>query len=167
MDGAASRQAAQALLRLMCWNDSASASDPDQLLVTTWPEKVQQHFDITRAARNDTLNNVLQAPYNKLLNTLSPVDTGFMVIPNFQEINSSYSTNSATSYLPGKSACLCAGAHAREGFLREVQTHGCRLSPAWTHGWRRSHWYRLAPSLSVSPINCLSSTGLAQCQCRP
>ena len=41
-----------------------------------------------QAAGNDALENVLHAPYNKLLNTLFPVDTDFTVIPNFREINS-------------------------------------------------------------------------------
>ncbi|KAG1852712.1 hypothetical protein F4604DRAFT_1591898 [Suillus subluteus] len=53
-----------------------------------WPEKVQRQFDIAQAAGNDALENVMHAPYNKLLNTLFPVDTDFTVIPNFQEINS-------------------------------------------------------------------------------
>ncbi|KAF8556302.1 hypothetical protein OG21DRAFT_1483220 [Imleria badia] len=53
-----------------------------------WPVKVQRQFDIAQAAGNDALENVLHAPYNKLLNTLFPVDTDFTVIPNFQEINS-------------------------------------------------------------------------------
>ncbi|KAF8492422.1 hypothetical protein F5888DRAFT_1619057 [Russula emetica] len=53
-----------------------------------WPAKVQRQFDIAQAAGNDTLENVLHVPYNKLLNTLFPVDTDFTVIPNFQEINS-------------------------------------------------------------------------------
>lgn len=57
---------------------------------TMWPVKVQQQFDIAQAAGNDALDseNVFLAPYNKLLNTLFPVDTDFTVIPNFQEINS-------------------------------------------------------------------------------
>jgi hypothetical protein len=58
------------------------------LLTTMWPVKVQRQFDIAQAAGNDVLENVLHAPYNKLLNTLFPVDTDFTVIPNFQEINS-------------------------------------------------------------------------------
>ena len=53
-----------------------------------WPVKVQRQFDIAQAAGSDALENVLHAPYNKLLNTLFPVDTDFTVIPNFQEINS-------------------------------------------------------------------------------
>ncbi|KAN0097960.1 hypothetical protein V8E55_002406 [Tylopilus felleus] len=53
-----------------------------------WPVKVQRRFEIAQAAGNDALENVLHAPYNKLLNTLFPVDTDFTVIPNFQEINS-------------------------------------------------------------------------------
>ncbi|KAG2338854.1 hypothetical protein BDR05DRAFT_939900 [Suillus weaverae] len=53
-----------------------------------WPVKVQRQFDIAQAAGNDALENVLHAPYNKLLNTLLPVYTDFTVIPNFQEINS-------------------------------------------------------------------------------
>ena len=53
-----------------------------------WPVKVQRQFEIAQAAGNDALENVLHAPYNKLLNTLFPVDTDFTVIPNFQEINS-------------------------------------------------------------------------------
>jgi len=53
-----------------------------------WPEKVQRQFEIAQSAGNDVLENVLHAPYNKLLNTLFPVDTDFTVIPNFQEINS-------------------------------------------------------------------------------
>jgi hypothetical protein len=53
-----------------------------------WPVKVQRQFDIAQAAGNDALENVLHAPYNKLLNTLFPVDTDFTVIPNFQEIDS-------------------------------------------------------------------------------
>ena len=52
-----------------------------------WPVKVQRQFDIA-AAGNNALENVLHAPYNKLLNTLFPVDTDFTVIPNFQETNS-------------------------------------------------------------------------------
>jgi len=51
-----------------------------------WPVKVQRQFDIAQAAGNNALENVLHAPYNKLLNTLFPVDTDFTVIPNFQEI---------------------------------------------------------------------------------
>ncbi|TDL14991.1 hypothetical protein BD410DRAFT_778501 [Rickenella mellea] len=58
-----------------------------------WPEKVQRQFDIAQAAGNDALENVLHAPYNKLLNTLFPVDTDFTVIPNFQEINSNRSAD--------------------------------------------------------------------------
>ena len=58
------------------------------LLTTMWPVKVLQQFDIALLAGNDALENVLHAPYNKLLNTLFPVDTDFTVIPNFQEINS-------------------------------------------------------------------------------
>jgi len=50
--------------------------------------KVQRQFDIAQAAGNDALENVFHAPYNKLLNTLFPVDTDFTVIPNFQEISS-------------------------------------------------------------------------------
>ena len=53
-----------------------------------WPAKVQRQIDIAQAAGNDALENLLHAPYNKLLNTLFPVDTDFTVIPNFQEINS-------------------------------------------------------------------------------
>ncbi|KAG1860405.1 hypothetical protein F4604DRAFT_1930330 [Suillus subluteus] len=53
-----------------------------------WPVKVQRQFDIAQAAGTDALENVMHAPYNKLLNTLFPVDTDFTVIPNFQEINS-------------------------------------------------------------------------------
>ena len=53
-----------------------------------WPVKVQRQFEIAQAAGNDALENVLHAPYNKLLNTLFPVDTDFTVIPNFREINS-------------------------------------------------------------------------------
>jgi hypothetical protein len=52
-----------------------------------WPVKVQRQFDIAQAG-NDALENVMHAPYNKLLNTLFPVDTDFTVSPNFQEINS-------------------------------------------------------------------------------
>ena len=52
-----------------------------------WPVKVQRQFDIAQAG-NDVLENVFHAPYNKLLNTLFPVDTDFTVIPNVQEINS-------------------------------------------------------------------------------
>ena len=52
-----------------------------------WPVKVQRQFEIAQAAGNDALENVLHAPYNKLLNTLFPVDTDFTVIPNFQEIS--------------------------------------------------------------------------------
>ena len=51
-----------------------------------WPVKVQRQFEIARTAGNDALGNVLHAPYNKLLNTLFPVDTDFVVIPNFQEV---------------------------------------------------------------------------------
>ena len=61
-----------------------------------WPVKVQRQFEIAQAAGNDALENVLHAPYNKLLNTLFPVDTDFTVIPNFQEINS---TKGADYYL--------------------------------------------------------------------
>ena len=53
-----------------------------------WPVQVQRQFEIAQAAGNDALENVLHAPYNKLLNTLFPVDTDFTVIPNFQEIDS-------------------------------------------------------------------------------
>ena len=53
-----------------------------------WPVKVLRQFEIAQTAGNDALENVLHAPYNKLLNTLFPVDTDFTVIPNFQEINS-------------------------------------------------------------------------------
>ncbi|KAH9995431.1 hypothetical protein BJV74DRAFT_830039 [Russula compacta] len=55
-----------------------------------WPVKVQRQrqLDIALAAGYDALENVLHAPYNKLLNTLCPVDTDFTVITNFQEINS-------------------------------------------------------------------------------
>lgn len=56
---------------------------------------MQRQFDIAKAG-NDALENVLHAPYNKLLNTLFPVDTDFTVIPNFQEINS---TKGASDYL--------------------------------------------------------------------
>ena len=56
-------------------------------LTTMWPVKVQRQFDIARAAGNNALENVLHAPYNKLLNTLFPADTDFTVVPNFQEIN--------------------------------------------------------------------------------
>jgi hypothetical protein len=58
-----------------------------------WPVKVQRQFDIAQAIGNDALENVLHAPYNKLLNTLFPVDTDFTVIPNFQEINSTKGTD--------------------------------------------------------------------------
>ncbi|KAG2035015.1 hypothetical protein BDR03DRAFT_1093411 [Suillus americanus] len=54
---------------------------------------VQRQFDIAKAGNDE---NVLHAPYNKLLNTLFPVDTDFTVIPNFQEINS---TKGASDYL--------------------------------------------------------------------
>ena len=57
-----------------------------------WPLQVQRQFDIARAVGNDFLENVLHAPYNKLLNTLFPVDTAFTVIPNYQEINTSKGT---------------------------------------------------------------------------
>ena len=53
-----------------------------------WPVKVQRQFDIAQTAGNDGLENAFHAPYNKLLNTLFPVDTDFMVVPNFQEISS-------------------------------------------------------------------------------
>ena len=49
-----------------------------------WPAKVQRQCDIAQAAGIDALENVLHAAYNKLLNTLFPVDTDFTVIPNFQ-----------------------------------------------------------------------------------
>jgi hypothetical protein len=67
---------------------SFSSTSHTSLLTTMWPVKVQRQFDIAQAAGNDALENVLHAPYNKLLNTLFPVDTDFTVIPNFQEINS-------------------------------------------------------------------------------
>jgi hypothetical protein len=67
------------------------SSEP--LLTTMWPVKVQRQFDIAQAAGNDALENVLHAPYNKLLNTLFPVDTDFTVIPNCQEINSTKGTD--------------------------------------------------------------------------
>ena len=51
-----------------------------------WPATVQRQFEIAQAVGNDALENVWHAPYNKLLNTLFPVDTDFTVIPNFQEI---------------------------------------------------------------------------------
>ncbi|KAK7016518.1 hypothetical protein R3P38DRAFT_3321037 [Favolaschia claudopus] len=57
-----------------------------------WPEKVQRQFEIAQAG-NSALENVLHAPYNKLLNTLFPVDTDFTVIPNFQEISSTKSAD--------------------------------------------------------------------------
>ena len=60
-----------------------------------WPVKVQRQFDIAQAG-NDVLVNVLHGPYNKLLNTLFPVDTDFTVIPNFQEIINS--TKGAADY---------------------------------------------------------------------
>ena len=62
-----------------------------------WPVPVQRQFDIAQAAGNDALENVLHAPYNKLLNTLFPVDTAFTVIPNFQKTISS--TNLGVDYL--------------------------------------------------------------------
>ena len=43
--------------------------------------------------KSDALDNVLHGPYNKPLNTLFPVDTDFMVIPNFQKINSTKGTD--------------------------------------------------------------------------
>ena len=54
---------------------------------TMWPVKVQRQFKIAWTAGNDALGNVLHVPYNKLLNTLFPVDTDFVVIPNFQEVS--------------------------------------------------------------------------------
>ncbi|KAK7024010.1 hypothetical protein R3P38DRAFT_3317125 [Favolaschia claudopus] len=57
-----------------------------------WSEKVQRQFDIAQAG-NDLVENVMHAPYNKLLNTLFPVDTDFAVIPNFQQINSTKSAD--------------------------------------------------------------------------
>ena len=60
-----------------------------------WPVKVQRQFDIAQAG-NDVLENVFHGPYNKLLNTLFPVDTDFTVIPNFQEIINS--TNGVADY---------------------------------------------------------------------
>ncbi|KAG1843373.1 hypothetical protein DFJ58DRAFT_844361 [Suillus subalutaceus] len=62
-----------------------------------WPEKVQRQFDIAQAAGNDALENVMHAPYNKLLNTLHAVR-------NFL----------------GKSACLCAAAQTGEGIFGEI-----------------------------------------------
>ena len=54
-----------------------------------WPATVQRQFEIAQALGKDPLENALHAPYNKLLNTLFPVDTDFTVIPNFEEIYSS------------------------------------------------------------------------------
>lgn len=54
-----------------------------------WPAKVRRQFDIAQKDGNNVLENVLHAPYNKLLNTLFPVDTDFTVIPNFQQVYSS------------------------------------------------------------------------------
>ena len=71
------------------------------LWVWGWPscgQKVQRQFDIAQAAGNDVLENVLLAPYNKLLNTLFPVDTDFTVIPNFQEINSTKGADSLMTF---------------------------------------------------------------------
>ena len=56
-------------------------------IATMWPLQVQRQFDIAQAVGSDFLENAFHAPYNKLLNTLFPVDTAFTVIPNFQEIN--------------------------------------------------------------------------------
>ena len=53
-----------------------------------WPATVQRQFEIAQGVGNDALENVWHAPYNKLLNTLFPVDTDFTVIPNFQKIYS-------------------------------------------------------------------------------
>ena len=53
-----------------------------------WPATVQRQFEIAQGVGNDALENVWHAPYNKLLNTLFPVDTDFTVIPNSQKIYS-------------------------------------------------------------------------------
>jgi hypothetical protein len=63
-----------------------------------WPAKVLRQFDIAQAAGNNAVDNVLHAPYNKLLNTLFPVDTDFTVIPNFQEIHSSKGTDCLVTF---------------------------------------------------------------------
>ena len=57
-----------------------------------WPADILRQFDIAHAV-DPELENVWHAPYNKLLNTLFPVDTAFTVIPNFQEIGSTKSVD--------------------------------------------------------------------------
>lgn len=52
-----------------------------------WPEKVQRQFEISQTAGNDDSESAFHASYNKLFNTLFPVDTDFMVSPNCEEIN--------------------------------------------------------------------------------
>ena len=45
-----------------------------------WPEKVLRQF--ATVPPNPT-ESEFQAPYNKLLNTLFPVDSGFVVVPQY------------------------------------------------------------------------------------
>jgi hypothetical protein len=58
------------------------------LQTTMWPAKVQRQFEIALKDGNNSLENVLHGPYNKLLYTMFPPDTDFTVHPNFQEMNS-------------------------------------------------------------------------------
>jgi hypothetical protein len=55
---------------------------------TMWPAKVQRQFEIALKEGNDSFENVLHGPYNKLLYAMFPPDTDFTVHPNLQEINS-------------------------------------------------------------------------------
>jgi hypothetical protein len=52
--------------------------------VKMWPVTVKQQFDIAKAEGIDALGNVWNGPYNALLSTLFPIDTAFLVYPNFK-----------------------------------------------------------------------------------
>jgi hypothetical protein len=133
-----------------------------------WPVKVQRQFDIAQAAGNDALENVLHAPYNKLLNTLFPVDTDFTVIPNFQEIHSTKGADYLVTFeifLENRPVFVLELKREKDFSVRskrmaaDDQLRG-RLGDLIGNAFPHLFWYLQF----IIYYRCLSSTRLARCQ---
>jgi hypothetical protein len=59
-----------------------------------WPSKISRAF----ATETSVLENQYYGPYNKLLHTLFPVDTDFMVSPNYLPANVDGTSNFFISF---------------------------------------------------------------------
>jgi hypothetical protein len=135
-----------------------------------WPEKVQRQFDIARATGNasDILDNVLHAPYNKLLNTLFPVDTDFTVIPNFQEINSTNGVDYLVTFeifWENRPVFVLGLKREKDFSVRSKRTAADDQLRGRMGDLIGNTLLPLFQYLQFIYCRCLSSTGLARCQC--